>query len=580
VPTQTAQDGVQRKPMTPVPASGSNAWTSVIGAGLSAYLARRAKKLSDLSYWASASGPTQAAQLRGLLRTASKTAIGRDAGFAKIAAIDDDATMIAAYRDALPVADYERYRARLAQMREHAAPDLLWPGIVYDWAQTSGTTGGEKYIPVSKHMMRSNKTAAFDIFAHSRRAGVPLRRLFGGKMLFLGGCTETRVNQHGIRTGDLSGLVTPLINWPLSEVYEPGPDIALEPDWPTKIRKIVDRCGGLDIRFISGMASWSLLLLEDLLEDARASGRIKSDGTVRDIWPNLTTFVHGGVRYPPFDPRVRAAWSGNPDTNDPAADIPHRLEVYPASEGFIAVQDTPGDPGLRLHTDTGIFFEFIPAEQIDPDNADDWERGGFDCFDVTQVEKGQRYVVCMTTCAGLWRYVIGDVVVFDSVPPEGPARLRIVGRHRHFINAFGENLIVEEIENAAVAARDRSGLTIGEFTAAPVYPGESTPPGLELVVEFAEPGAAAGQFQDAFDHALKEQNVDYTTKRTSGFGMAPPRITPVPMGTFSGWMASRGKLGGQNKVPRCANHREFVDGLRAHVGMTDAGAAGFAGRAG
>lgn len=551
-------------PLHAKPPRGKNAWTAVIGSALRLYLRRRTKKLGDLNHWANHTQAIQRKQLRDLLAAAKNTHIGREAGFAKLLA-RDDAELHAAYRDALPVADYERYRPRLAQMREHAVPDLLWPGVVYDWAQTSGTTGGEKYIPVSKAMMASNKRAAFDIFAHAARAGVPLERLFGGRMLFLGGTTKTTVNEHGVRTGDLSGLVTPLINWPLSEVYTPGPDIALESHWPTKIQKIVERCSSEDVRFVSGMASWSLLLFEQLLEHARSNGLIKQNQFIRDLWPNLTTFVHGGVRSPPFDPRVRHAWSGSANVNNPDADLPHRIEVYPASEGFIAVQDTAGDPGLRLHGDIGVFYEFIPAEQIDPDKPDDWDRGGFETFDATQVEKGQRYVVCMTTCAGLWRYVIGDVVMFDTIPPEGPARLRIVGRHRHFINAFGENLIVEEIENAAVAARDRSALDIGEFTAAPVYPAGETRAGLELVVELAEPGADVGQFRDAFDHALKEHNVDYTTKRSSN-AMSAPTITPVPMGSFARWMDSRGKLGGQNKVPRCANHRDFVEGIRRLAG--------------
>jgi acyl-CoA synthetase (AMP-forming)/AMP-acid ligase II len=285
--------------------------------------------------------------------------------------------------------------------------------------------------------------------------------------------------------------------------------------------------------------------------------------TLRDIWPNFRMFIHGGVRYPPFDPRVRTAWSGNPHD-----DVPYRLEVYPASEGFIAVQDEANPAGgapssLRLHTDIGIFYEFVPAEEIDDPQARS--------FTVNEVEPGQRYVVVMSTCAGLWRYIIGDVVVFDSAPgPKGTGgvpRLRIVGRHKHFINAFGENLIVEQIENAVVAARDASGLEVGEFTACPVYPSESTRGGLELVVELSDPTAPLERFARKFDEVLKSQNVDYTTKRTESLGMSEPRVTPVPMGLFNDWMASRGKLGGQNKVPRCANHRDFVNGLRELAGL-------------
>jgi acyl-CoA synthetase (AMP-forming)/AMP-acid ligase II len=250
--------------------------------------------------------------------------------------------------------------------------------------------------------------------------------------------------------------------------------------------------------------------------------------------------------------------------------VPTRLELYPASEGFIALQDTRADPGLRLCSDIHNFYEFIPLERIFDDNPP-----AYMCH---EVEKGQRYVVCMSTCAGLWRYIIGDVVMFDSVcsAPEfarggdaghgdGPARLRIVGRHRHFINAFGENLIVENIENAVAAAARATGLEVGEFTAAPVYPTPTTRAGHELVVEMPAPPdePRLSAFARAYDESLKAQCVDYGIKRTGELGMQSPTITVVPMGRFHAWMAARGKLGGQHKVPRCANQREYVDGVRA-----------------
>lgn len=538
-----------------------DAWTSIIGTGLALKLRKRVKLLSDLDHWSKNAQNIQTRQLRTLLTLAQRTEVGREAGFATLLGLSD-ADLLRDYRKSLPLADYEQYRAQLARTRENAEPDVCWPGVVMDWAQTSGTTGGEKYIPVSKQMMRSNYIAALDIFAHSIRRGLPLKDLFGGKMLFLGGTTQVTTNEHGVRTGDLSGLVTPLIRWPLSQVYTPGKDIALLSDWPTKIQKIAELCIDQDVRFVSGMASWSLLLFERLVQTASelTGGKAK---TLEDIWPNFKMFIHGGVRYPPFDPRVRAAWSGNPNE-----DVPYRLEVYPASEGFIAVQDEPNPPGgtpsaLRLHTDIGIYYEFVPAEEIDRPDAR--------TFTVGEVETGQRYVVVMSTCAGLWRYVIGDVVVFDSVPgPNGTGgvpRLRIVGRHKHFINAFGENLIVEQVENAVVSARDQTGLEVGEFTASPVYPSETSRGGLELVIEVADRSASVERFGKCFDDALKSQNVDYTTKRGESLGMIEPRITPVRMGMFSEWMESRGKLGGQNKVPRCANHRDFVNGLREMAGL-------------
>ncbi len=528
--------------------------TQWIGTGLRMALRRRVRWLGDERARGQDAGAIQRRQLRTLLGHAATTEVGREFGFARLADLPD-AEMVPAYREAMPVADYERHRAQMVRMREQGEANICWPGIVQDWAQTSGTTGGEKYIPVTREMMASNRKSAMDIFAHAMRFGMRLEDIFAGRLLFLGGSTDVTVNEHGIRTGDLSGLVTPLIGWPLSKVYTPGADVALLDHWPTKIERIATLTVDQDVRFVSGMASWSLVLFERIVEIARTQGRDVS--TLRDIWPKMQLFVHGGVRYAPFDSRVRRVWSGSGDVKDSAADIPYRLEVYPASEGFIALQDRRGEPSLRMHVDNGIFFEFVPVETIN----DDAPRA----YMCDEVEPGQRYVVVMTTCAGLWRYVIGDVVEFDCVPPDGPPRMRIVGRHRHFINAFGENLIVEEIESAVVAASEAASAIIGEFTAGPVYPGDGQRGAVELVLEWADDEAQVSRFVAIFDAELKRRNVDYTTKRTASLGMGPPRVTRVPMGRFDAWMASRGKLGGQHKVPRCANHREYVDAL-AHAG--------------
>jgi hypothetical protein len=544
------------------PAPTGSGWTSLVGLGLRLYLHGRIGRLSDTRYWQRQSAGLQLSQLRQLLRAAAKTEFGKAHGFERLAALPNP-EILAAYRKAVPVADWYAFRTQIARMREGGEPDVLWPGLVRDFAQTSGTTAGDKFIPVSAEMLRSNYRASLDIFAHLARFGVSLPDLLRGKSVFLGGTTQLDTNAHGIRTGDLSGIVTPLIRWPISEIYLPGREIALMSHWPTKIDAMAKRCLREDVRMVSGMCSWALVLFEKVVELARQSD--PSVRTIADVWPNFRVFVHGGVKYAPFDRRVREAYSGSPE----GADIPTRLELYPASEGFVAIQDTRGDPGLRLLTDIGNFYEFVPLESInDPDPP------AFACH---EVEKGQKYVVVMSTCAGLWRYVLGDVVEFDGVcdRPEsmgggggdGPSRLRIVGRHRHFINAFGENLIVEHIENAVAHAASVAKADIGEFTAAPVYPGEGTRAGLELAFELAGT-CDLDLFRQAFDDSLKAQNVDYTTKRTDGVGMGPPTLTPLPPGTFHRWMESRGKLGGQHKCPRCANGRELIEQVRAAGGIS------------
>lgn len=540
--------------------------TSLVGLGLRTYLTNRIKLLGDVRHWQENTAGIQLAQLRNLLRVASGTEFGKAHDFARLGELPND-ELLDAYRKAVPVVDWYASKDMIARMREQGQSDVLWPGKVMDFAQTSGTTAGDKFIPVSKEMLKSNFRASLDIFAHTIRFGVSLPRMLAGKCVFLGGTTDLATNEHGVRTGDLSGIVTPLIRWPISEIYLPGKDIALMSNWPQKIEAMARRCIDADVRMVSGMCSWQLVLFERVIQLARERGRDAK--TLRDVWPNMQVLVHGGVKYSPFDQRMRTVWSGSPEGED----FPVRLELYPASEGFVAIQDTRGDPGLRLNSDLGNFFEFVPEEDLRPGAQLSAAPRSYACW---EVEKGQRYVVVLSTCAGMWRYVLGDVVEFDTIPDkprwlgggggDGACRLRIVGRHRHFINAFGENLIVEHIENAVAHAARASGLVVGEFTAAPVYPQGTQRAGLELAVEIERlpaPADALERFVQAFDASLKEQNADYTTKRTDSLGMAPPTITPMALGTFHRWMASRGKLGGQNKCPRCANGRDFVDGVKS-----------------
>jgi hypothetical protein len=531
-------------------------WTSLIGAGIRLRIARRIPLLSNTAYWQRHSAAIQRQQLRTLLKTAAHTEFGRQHDFARLAALDDT-QIVDAYRAAVPMAEWHAFKDIIARMREQGEPDLLWPGLVKDFAQTSGTTAGDKYIPVSRAMMRSNYLASLDIFANIARFGIPLMRLTSGRILFLGGSSDVATNQHGIRTGDLSGLVAPMIRWPISTVYSPGRQIALMNHWPSKIEAMARACLQQDMRMISGMPSWAIVLFERMIALAREQGREFS--TIRDIWPHLHIFVHGGVKYTPFDARVRQFWSGGAD------DIPNRLELYPASEGFVAMQDTLREPGLRLNVDIGLFYEFVPLEEIGR-----LDGGSVPAFTCDQVEKGQKYVVVLSTCAGMWRYILGDVVEFDTIPArlgaaggDGPARLRIVGRHKHFINAFGENLIGEHIENAVAAAARSAGLVVGEFTAAPVYPAQGQRGAIELVIEIERADSQLATFRDAFDAELKNQSIDYGTKRTDSLSMVAPTITPVPVGTFHRWMESRGKLGGQHKCPRCANHREIVESVKS-----------------
>ncbi|MCA9278730.1 MAG: GH3 auxin-responsive promoter family protein [Phycisphaeraceae bacterium] len=536
--------------------------TSLVGVGLGALQTVRAARLADVDHVREHAGRMQLRQLRWLLHRASATEFGQEHMFGKAVGLAGR-EMLRAYRDLVPIADWYAFKDQIARMREDAEPDVLWPGLVRDFCQTSGTTAGDKFIPVTEEMKKSNFKAARDIFTHAMNFGISLPGIMGGKCLFLGGSTAMTVSDKGVRTGDLSGIAATQIHWPLSRIYSPGSGIALMDNWTDKIDAMARHTIDQDVRMVSGMPSWMLVLIERLFEVARERGQYVS--TLKEIWPNFQLFVHGGVKYGPFDARMRQMWSGGTE------DIPYRLELYPASEGFVAIQDQAHDPGMRLLTDHRNMFEFVPLEDIDRPDAP--------AFLCDEVEKGQKYVVVLSTCAGLWRYVLGDVVEFDTVPSlyegnrlvrsgDGPPRVRVVGRHRHFINAFGENIIAEHIENAVERAARVLAVEVGEFTAAPVYSAQRRKAGLELILEIEQASAVQLEhFADEFDKAIKSQNVDYTTKRKSDLSMGPPIVTPVRMGAFHAWMASKGKLGGQHKCPRCANHRDIADEVRTIAGI-------------
>ncbi|MEM1183813.1 MAG: GH3 auxin-responsive promoter family protein [Planctomycetota bacterium] len=536
-------------------------WTALIGAGLGLKMSRRSKLLADEDYWQRATGSIQRKQLSQLVTVASHTEFGRRHGYDRLAKLTGD-ELLGAFRQAVPLTDWYGVADLVGRMRENAEPDVLWPGLVGHFAQTSGTTAGDKFLPISQQMFKSNYRSSLDIFAYLMNRGVRPSDVMNGRCLFLGGSSDLREDANGIITADLSGLVTPLIKWPLSEIYSPGPKVALMSDWPAKIDAMATIAIDQDIRFISGMPSWALVLMNRIREmDAERNGG--RERTLDQIWPNLRVFVHGGVRYAPFKSRVAELWCA-----DVSGDLPHRHELYPASEGFVAQQDRAGDPGLRLMSDVGNVFEFVPTEHVQDDGS---LAPDAPAFLADEVEKGVRYCVVISSCAGLWRYNLGDVVEFDDVPNAfdgsrtgtGPARLRIVGRHRHFINAFGENIIVEHVEEAVAEASGAVGVAPGEFSAAPIYPGEGRRAGLELVVELPAEFTELDRFADAFDAGVKSRNVDYTTKRGENAGMVAPTVSPVPFGTFHHWLDKNGKLGGQHKCPRCANHRDIVEAVLA-----------------
>lgn len=476
----------------------------------------------------------QESQLRALLRNAARTKFGIDHAFGEIASVQE-------YQKRVPLFRYEQMWERYWKSAYPVLDNVSWPGRVPFFALSSGTSSGTtKYIPVTHEMIRSNKIAGTDLLVHHLN-NRPESRAFDGSSFVLGGSTDLRDEAPGVMSGDLSGIAVKTLPWWAKLRYFPPPELALLKNWEEKIEKIGRASLTKDIRMISGVPSWMLILFKRLAEYLPSS-----KGKLREIYPNLEMIVHGGVAFGPYRDQFLSLMEGS------RAEL---REVYPASEGFIAVADRGYNEGLRLVLDHGIFFEFVPVDEIDsPTPTRHW---------VGDVQPGINYAVVLTTCAGLWSYVIGDTIRFvDVLTP----RLVVTGRVSYYLSAFGEHLIAEEIDDAVSSAASSIQYSIDDYSIGALYPKAPGELGGHLiVVEFKEGILSAEQsarFSKEVDARLRARNEDYDAHRAEGFGLNPPKILAVKPGTFAAWMKSRGKLGGQNKVPRIITSPELFKNLQ------------------
>ncbi|MDY6913879.1 MAG: GH3 auxin-responsive promoter family protein [Planctomycetota bacterium] len=509
---------------------------SVLGLGFSIYL-------RTVDRWLRLAGDDPAGSqrrvLRRLLNRAQNTWFARRHDFASIRSHAD-------FAQAVPVSDYAGGLGMFQRILA-GEPDVAWPGKIKFFAQTSGTTAGQKYIPVTPEMMRSNRRAALAMFASYARWGRgSVGRLWKGQLLFLGGSTNLKQIPGGAMVGDLSAIATRSIRWPLKRHCEPERELALIEEWEEKLARVAESLAFRDVRFVTGMPSWVKLLFDRVCEVRN----FQPEGGISRAWPNLQLFVHGGVNFAPYRTAFRKFF-----TKEHLRRLDF-LEVYPASEGFIAIQAEAEKPDMTLLTDNGLFFEFVPLSR--------WRHKNAPRLTIDQVEPDVPYSVVLSTCAGLWAYDLGDVVRFTSLKPP---QVVFAGRNRHFINAFGENIISEQVVSAVAEAADATGAEVAGFSVAPAYPDKTRyTGGHEYVVEFRRlPAAGLEAFADAVDAHLQRLNHDYSVKRRGDLGMTRVQTTPVPAGTFYKWMKRNGKLGGQHKVPVCANDRRYVDDLLASV---------------
>ena len=473
----------------------------------------------------------QARTLRRLVRRARRTQFGRDHHFDRIDGV-------ASFQAAVPIRTYESLWEDYLRDRYPVFEDLTWPGRIPYVALSSGTTqGATKYIPVSGEMVASNRDVARTMLAY-HCASHPDSRLFRGRLFFLGGSAQMRQVAPGVEEGDLSGIAAREVSSLLRPFTFPPLELALESDWDRKLTRLAELARREPITLVSGVPSWLLMLFQRVLEESGKS-------TLIDVWHGLEVVVHGGVKFDPYREAFHAIVG---------SERVRMLETYACSEGFVAFGD-PRTEWLRLAHDNGIFYEFIPAGELDaPRPTRHW---------LGTAERGVNYAVIVFTCAGMWAHVIGDTIRFESLDPP---LLTFTGRTRQTLSAFGEHLIGEELERAIARAATVSGAAVRDWHVGPVF--EGTPGYHQYIVEFlGEPAEIAG-FRDLLDAELAEHNDDYRAHRTPGAGLPSPAVLLARPGAFEGWMRSRGKLGGQNKVPRVDNSGALTQALLAFLRQT------------
>lgn len=462
-----------------------------------------------------------------LVKQAATTQFGRDHGFGSIQNYQQ-------YQQQIPLVDYEGLRPYIQQIL-NGQKDVLWLGRPRYFAKTSGTTSGAKYIPLTKESLPNHfgtaRNALFHYVAHTGQGD-----FLGGKMMFLSG-SPVLDDYQGIPTGRLSGISNHLIPGWLKRQQLPSYTTNCIEAWEQKLDRIVEETAGADLRLISGIPPWVHMYYERLLD-------YTGKKTVQEVFPNLSMFVYGGVNFEPY----RASLEQLVGTRLPS------VETYPASEGFLAFQDQPDDPALLLNTNSGIFFEFVPLQEIHQLNPTRVPLEG--------IELGVEYALILSSNAGLWGYQIGDTVRFVS---RDPYRLLVTGRVKHFISAFGEHVIGKEVETALLAANQLEGLPILEFTVAPqVNPADGSPPYHEWWLAVEQLPAQSDAFAEAIDQHLQQQNSYYKDLR-QGQVLQRLQLRWVRPDAFQAYMKSIGKLGGQNKVPRLSNDRTIADFLAAYA---------------
>ena len=462
-----------------------------------------------------------------LIEHAMRTTWGIQYGFDSISTIEE-------YQHRVPISSYDDVKPYINRLRE-GEQNLLWPTDIKWFAKSSGTTSDKsKFIPVSNEAMEDcHFRAGKDVIAFYTKQK-PDSSVLKGKTLTLGGSAEVNNLSNQSYYGDLSAVLIENLPFWAQFIRTPTSEIALIPDFEEKLDRITRYTINENVTSIAGVPSWNLVLLRAVLD-------FTGKDNILDVWPNLELFTHGGVSFTPYRESFKKLIP---------SDEMNYMETYNASEGFFAIQDDLERDDMLLMLDLGVFYEFIPLDRLHETNPP--------AYTIGDVEKGVNYVIVISTNGGLWRYMIGDTVVFTSLIPH---RIKISGRTKYYINAFGEEVIMENAEQALMIACKETGAIIKEYTAGPMYMSDNSKGGHEWMIEFENPPGKLDQFTEVLDASLQSVNSDYEAKRFKNLTLMLPKVVSLQPGTFYKWMQKRGKLGGQNKIPRLANDRKYLDEL-------------------
>ncbi len=485
------------------------------------------KRIHQIELFKSYPVEVQNEWLNKLFFAARNTEFGKKYGFADI---NSHADLI----NSVPIQSYESLQPYILRIK-HGEQNVLWPNKISWFAKSSGTTADKsKFIPVSKESLEEcHYKGGKDLLSIYYNAN-PDSKLFSGKGIVIGGSSEVNQFSSDSYYGDLSSIIIKNLPYWAEYVRIPGREVALMPEWEKKLEKMAEAGARENITNLSGVPSWNLILLKRILE-------ITGKKNMMEVWPNFELYAHGGVSFRPYRKQYEELFPDEKVTY---------LESYNASEGFFGIQDQfdKKENDLLLMLDYGMYYEFMPMSEMGKEYPK--------TLSLAEVETGVNYALIISTNAGLWRYMIGDTIEFTNLKPH---RIRITGRTKYYINAFGEELIADNAEEAIKICQEKTGAIIQEYTAGPIFYEEGG--GHEWIIEFEKEPDDLGYFTEVLDTALKSLNSDYEAKRYNDLNMLAPKVKNVPKGTFYRWMESRGKLGGQNKVPRLANDRKHLESI-------------------